>query len=289
MVEGENKVNFAVIQMSMKLGDKNANISKAEKLIDESVKERKANIVGLPEFFNTEYFPQWIDHKYFALAEPIPGPTTDRISKKAIEHGVYIFAPLYEEAEKGVYYDSSPLIGPDGKILGTTRKVEIPMIDWKGTKGLEKFYFRGGDELPVFQTKFGKVGQIICYNRHYPEQWRIYALKGADMIFVPVASMGQSGLSPMFSIETRASCFMNQLFAAVANRVGIEGTNNYYGDSHIVDPLGVVLAGNASGDKDEILTATMDLGMIQEVRNGLQFWRDRRPEVYGQILKSQLS
>jgi N-carbamoylputrescine amidase len=274
--------------MSMKIGDKNANISKAERLVDECVRKHNANIVGLPEFFNTEYFPQWVDHKNFALAEPIPGPTTDRMIKKAVEHGIYICSPIYEEVEKGIYYDSSPVIGPDGRILGTTRKVEIPLIDWKGTKGMEKFYFRGGSEFPIFETKFGKLGQIICYNRHYPEEWRIYALKGADMIFVPVASMGQSGLSPMFPIETRASCFMNQLFAAVTNRIGIEGENNYYGASHIVDPLGVLLAGPASADHEGIISATMDLDMIREVRNGIPLWRDRRPEIYGPILKSEI-
>ena len=281
-------MNFSIIQMSMKAGDKDANVSKAEKMIDEAVEKYSANIVGLPELFTAEYFAQWIDRKYFSYAEPIPGPTTNRIAKKAKQHGIYIIAPIFEEARKGEYYNSAAMIAPDGRILGVYRKMHIPMgkIPELGSWGYEKFYFRSGSDFPVFETKLGTIGIYICWDRHFPEGWRILTLKGADVIFVPVASMGKF-LGETFSMEIKIMAYQNQCYVAAANRVGVEGELNFYGGSHIVDPIGNFIAGPASDKEEETLCATLDLDIVRQVRSIATFQLDRKPEVYGKLIEHQ--
>ncbi|MFQ5997711.1 MAG: carbon-nitrogen hydrolase family protein [Candidatus Bathyarchaeia archaeon] len=294
MVNG--KMTFAAVQMAMKIGDVEANIAKAEKFIDDAVSKYRPDIIGLPEFFNTEYFPQYVDRKYFAYAEPIPGPTTERMSKKAKEHGVYIIAPIYEKAGRGVYYDSSPVIAPDGKVLGITRKVELPNVWFKegGVWANEDFYYSSGNlenAYLVYNTKIGNIGQIICFNRHYPETWRKLTMKGAEVIFVPVASMGKF-LGDMFTVEMRAMAYVHQCFGVVLNRVGVEGEHRMYGGSHIVGPKGQYLAGPASDTKEEILCATLDLGNIDEARQQVPFTKSfhtsslRSHLLYDQMNKS---
>ena len=273
----DGKMTFAAVQMSVEIGNKEANVAKAEAFIDEAVQRYKPNIVGLPEFFNTEYFPQYMDRKYFDYAEPIPGPTTDRMAQKAKEHGIYIIAPIYEKAGRGVFYDSSPLIAPDGKILGVTRKVELPNV-WYKEGGLwtnEEFYYSSGSPESaylVYNTKVGNVGQIICWNRHYPENWRISTMKGADVIFIPIASMGNF-LSEMTVLETRVMAYVHQCFAVGVNRVGQEGDQRMYGGTHIVGPKGQILAGPASDTEEQIVSATLDLGEIDEARQQIPFTR----------------
>jgi len=286
-MSGEEKANFAIVQMSMKIGDKGANLRKAEGMIDQAVKKYKADVVGLPEFFSTEYFPQWMDRKYFKLAEPIPGPTTERMAKKAKEHGVYIIAPIFEEFERGIYYDSSPLISPEGEVVGIHRKVHIPFFWFLEGEvwSYEKFYYRSASDFPVFKTEFCNIGQLICYDRHYPEGWRTLVIKGADVIFIPVASLGKF-LGDIFSTEMRGMAYVNQVYAVVLNRVGIEGEFNFYGGSHMVDPYGNMVCGPAS-DKEEILCATIDLETVREARRRVPFLRDRKPEVYGLLHKHE--
>ncbi len=270
-----NKVVFAAIQMHMKAGDKQTNISRAEKLIDKAVKKHAPDIVGLPEFFSTEFFPQYMDRKYFDYAEPIPGPTTDIMSRKAKEHEIYIIAPIYEKAGRGIYYDSSPVISPSGKIIGVNRKVELPNVWFKegGLFANEDFYYASGnpdDAYLVYKTRDCALGQIICWNRHFPENWRTLTLRGADVLFIPVASMGRY-LSEMFSLEMRALAYIHQCFAVVLNRVGHEGEHNMYGGSHIVSPRGKLLEGPASATQEEIICATLDLNEIEEARRQVPF------------------
>lgn len=270
-----DRVVFAAIQMSMKACDKKANVQKAEKLIDLAVKKYNPDLVGLPEFFSTEFFPQHMDRKYFEYAEPIPGPTTDVMAHKAKEHGIYIIAPIYEKAARGIYYDSSPVISPSGKIVGVNRKVELPNVWFKegGLFANEDFYYASGnpdDAYLVYKTRHCALGQIICWNRHFPETWRTLTLKGADVLFIPVASMGKY-LSEMFSLETRALAYVHQCFAVVLNRVGQEDEHNMYGGSHIVSPRGKLLGGPASASEDEVICATLDLNEIEEVRQQVPF------------------
>lgn len=259
----------------MKAGDKEANISKAEKMIDDAVKKYKPDIIGLPEFFNTEYFPQYTDRKYFEYAEPIPGPTSERIGKKAREYGIYIIAPIYEKAQRGLYYDSSPIICPDGSVVSNTRKVELPNVSYRegGICVNEEFYYAAGNlenSYSVTKTKLGNIGQIICWNRHFPETWRLLTMKGAEVIFVPVASMGNF-LSEMFSLEMRAMAYVHQCFAVVVNRVGKEGEQRMYGGSHIVNPKGKLLAGPASDQDEAILSVALNLDEIDEARQQIPF------------------
>jgi beta-ureidopropionase len=286
-MNSEHKTVFSLIQMSM-TENKEENISKAEQMIDTAVREYNPDIVGLPEFFNTIYFPQYVDRKYFSEAEPIPGPSTNRISMKAKEHGIYIFAPIYERAQAGVYYDSSPLIGPDGRVIGITRKNEAPNVMYKegGLWSNEEFYYSMGNVenlYPVFETKFGRIGQIICWNRHFPENWRTLTTKGAEIVYVPVASMGKF-LSEMFSMEMRVMAYVHQCFAAVVNRVGIEGEQKMYGGSHIVNAKGKLLAGPASDSKEEIVTAELNLDEIETTRQEIPFTKS----YYTSTLRSHL-
>jgi N-carbamoylputrescine amidase len=239
------------------------------------VKEHDSDIVGLPEFFNTIYFPQYVDRKYFREAETIPGPSVNRIARKAKEHGIYVLAGIYEKVQAGLFYDSSALIGPDGKVIGVTRKNEVPNVMYKegGLWSNEEFYYSMSNvenTYPVFETRFGKIAQIICWNRHFPENWRLLTVKGAEIIFVPVASMGNF-LSEMFSLEMRAMCYVHQCFAAVVNRVGVEGKQRMYGGSHIVDPKGKLLVGPASDSKEEIVSAELNLDEIERTREEIPF------------------
>jgi N-carbamoylputrescine amidase len=270
-----NKVVFAVVQMSMKAGNKEQNIRKAEGLIDQAMKKFSPDVIGLPEFFSTEFFPQYMDRKYFEYAEPIPGPTTKRMSRKAREYGIHLVAPMYERAGRGVYFDSSPVIDPSGEVIGVSRKVELPNVWYKegGLFANEDFYYASGNPenaFLVYNMKNFTLGQIICWNRHFPENWRTLVMKGVDVIFIPVASMGKF-LSEMFSMEMRVLAYVHQCYAVVVNRVGQEGEHRMYGGSHIVNPKGKLIAGPASDTREEIVCAALDLDEIEEARRQIPF------------------
>jgi N-carbamoylputrescine amidase len=285
-------LRFALIQMSMEVSNKAKNIAKAEKLIDQAVKDFRADVVGLPELFSTEYFPQRLDPKYFDYAETIPGPTMDRMSRKAREHGIHIFAPIYEAGEPGVYYNSSALINPGGNVVGVQRRVAagVHFAPGAGDVSYEPYYFRLGSQLSVFSIRGIKVGQLICYDRHFPEHWRILVLKGAELVFVPLASSGFVGKDESGSLypsQMQAQAFMNQCFAASVNRVGVEGETHFYGSSLIVRPSGRFLAGPASDAEETILCTEINADEVVESRRRFSFLRDRRAELYGAICESQ--
>ena len=194
-----------------------------------------------------------------------------------------LVVPMYEEDEHttGIYYNTAAVIDADGKYLGKYRKTHIPHV-----KGFwEKFYFRPGNlGYPVFETAVGKVGVYICYDRHFPEGARALGLNGAEMVFIPSAT--SRGLSEdLWRIEQVSHAVANGYFVGTINRVGIEkdiGEDDFYGQSYFCDPRGRFIA-EGSRDKDELIVAELDLGLIQEVRNTWQFYRDRRPETYGTI------
>ncbi len=240
-------------------------------------------LLCLQEVFNTPYFcpaqtPNWYD-----AAEPVPGPTTDLFCEMARKHRMVIVVPLYEREMAGVYYNTAAVIDADGKYLGKYRKNHIPQ-----THGFwEKYYFKPGNlGYPVFKTQYAMVGVYICYDRHFPEGARLLGLNGAEVVFNPSATV--AGLSQyLWKLEQPAHAVANGYFLGAINRVGTEAPWNigkFYGSSYFVDPRGNFLA-TGSEDKEELVTAEMNLDLIEEVRRTWQFFRDRRPETYGDMAR----
>lgn len=272
------QITLAVGQMAPKVGDVAGNVARAIELIEQAA-GLGAQAVCLPELFNTGYFCHYshLDQAYFKLAEPIPGPTTAALGEKAKQHGIYIIAPIFERAGAGYYYNSAALIDPDGEVAGRFRKVHM---SWSGT-GWEKYYFRPGSNFPVFDTRVGKIGLMICYDRFFPESARLMALKGAEIIFNPTGAPLNLGDSWEFILRARAA--ENQLFIVGAGLTGRVDEEHYEvtGRSLVVDPKGEIVAqlGRAEG----VLVATVDLDSIEAVRTSRFNHRDRRPDVYGPL------
>jgi N-carbamoylputrescine amidase len=218
----------------------------------------------------------------YAAAEAIPdGPTTQLMREYAKKYRMVIVVPIYEEHMTGVYYNTAAVIDADGSYLGKYRKAHIPQVAgfW------EKFFFRPGNlGYPVFATAYGKVGVYICYDRHFPDGARCLGLNGAEIVFNPSATV--AGLSRhLWELEQPAHAVANGYFVAAINRVGTEAPWNigrFYGSSYFVDPRGQIVA-QASEDRDEMVIAELDFDLVREVRNTWQFFRDRRPETYGQL------
>ncbi len=252
-------------------------------LIEEAGK-KGVQILGLQEIFNGPYFCPSQDPKWYEAAEAVPGPSTEVMQAYAKKYQMAIVVPVYERESAGVYYNTAAVIDADGSYLGKYRKTHIPH-----TSGFwEKYFFKPGNMgYPVFQTRYAKVGVYICYDRHFPEGARALGLNGAEIVFNPSATV--AGLSQyLWKLEQPAHAVANGYFVAASNRVGTEAPWNigkFYGTSYIVDPRGKFLA-TASEDKDELVTATCDLEQIEEVRRVWQFYRDRRPDAYGDLTKA---
>jgi len=251
-------------------------------LVDEAGR-RGVQVLCLQEVFTQPYFCPSQDAKWYASAEPIPdGPTVKLMQERAKRHRMVIVAPLYEEAMTGVYYNTAAVIDADGSYLGKYRKTHIPQV----AGFYEKFFFKPGNSgWPVFQTAYCKLGVYICYDRHFPEGWRALALNGAEYIVNPSATV--AGLSQyLWELEQPASAVANGCYIGAVNRVGREAPwsiGEFYGSSYFVNPRGKILA-KASPDKDELISAEMDMNMVREVRNLWQFFRDRRPETYASLV-----
>lgn len=244
--------------------------------------QKKVQILCFQELFYGPYFCAEQDIRWYKYAEPIPGPLTERMSKLAKKHNLVLITPMYEEAATGVYYNTAVIFNPDGEMLGKFRKMHIPHLGgfW------EKFYFRPGNlGYPVFETPYGKVGIYICYDRHFPEGARALGLNGAEIVFNPSATV--AGLSEhLWKIEQPAHAVANGYFIAAINRVGESpwNTGQFYGTSYIADPRGQIVV-EGSRDNEELVVGEIDLDLIREVRNTWQFFRDRRPDSYGDLTK----
>ena len=249
----------------------------------EEAGEKGVQILCLQEIFNTPYFCPGQDSKWYASAETVPGITTDRLAVYAKKYNMVIIVPVYEKESAGVLYNTAAVIDADGTYLGKYRKNHIPH-----TGGFwEKFFFKPGNlGYPVFQTKYAKVGVYICYDRHFPDGARCLGLNGAEIVYNPSATtVGQSQY--LWKLEQPAHAVANGYFMGCINRVGTESPWNlgkFYGSSYFVNPLGQIFA-EASENNDELLVADFDLDLIEEVRSKWQFFRDRRPETYGEIVK----
>jgi N-carbamoylputrescine amidase len=260
---------------------KEAMIQKHLPLIEEAGK-KGVQILCLQEIFYGPYFCAEQNIKWYGTAEPVPGPTTNRLAAYAKKYKMVMVIPVYEQAIEGVYYNTAAVIDADGTYLGKMRKVQIPHT-WPGF--WEKFYFKPGNlGFPVFQTAYAKIGIFICYDRHFPECARVLALKGAEILFNPSATVtGKSKY--LWELEQPAQAVANGVFIGANNRVGLEKPwefGQFYGSSYFVDPRGQILV-KGSEDKDELVIADLDLEVIREVRDGWQFFRDRRPEMYTEI------
>ncbi|MCP4181659.1 MAG: acyltransferase [bacterium] len=280
-------VKCALIQASNPLSKgsineiKNAMVNKHLKLIDEAGK-KGVQILCLQEVFFTPYFCCEQEEKWYAATETIPGPTIDILSKYAKKYQMVIVAPIYEKVQEGVYYNTAAVIDADGELLGKMQKIHIPHT-WPGF--WEKFYFKpGGLGFPVFNTRYAKIGIYICYDRHFPECARILALNGAEILFNPSATVAGKA-EYLWKLEQPAHAAANGVFVGAINRVGIEEPwkfGEFFGQSYFASPKGKIIV-EGSRDKDEVISADLDLDEIRKVRDGWQFFRDRRPEVYYDI------
>lgn len=264
-------MKISIIQINSKENDRDYNVEKARKWISRAART-KPNIIVLPEFFNTEYFPQYRDYKYYRYAEREDGYTISAIRALAQKHSLHIVATIYEEEMPGYYYDTAIIIDPQGNTVGKYRKVHPAAV-----KSLEKIYFRPGSKFHIFHINGWKVGIIICYDYRFPEAIRCLALLGAELVIIPFATP----TTQMFSKALPTRAWENSLYIAACNKVGKEGDWVFPGDSMIVDPTGKIV--KSAGSKETTFSAELDLSYVHQTRMMNTVFRDRRPEVYRMI------
>jgi N-carbamoylputrescine amidase len=290
-------VHVGLIQTSCS-ADPAANLKKTLAAAERAAKQG-AQIICTQELFRSQYFCQSEDHKFFKLAEPIPGPTSDAFCKLAKKHGVVIIASLFEKRAAGVYHNTAAIIDADGSLLGVYRKMHIP----DDPLFYEKFYFTPGDlGFRAWQTKFAKIGVLICWDQWYPEGARLTALQGAEILFYPTAigwhpsEKKEFGALQHSAWETiqRSHAIANGCYVCAPNRIGheiIEGVGGdgieFWGQSFIAGTSGEILA-KASVDREEILVTPLDLSKVDFQRTHWPFLRDRRIDVYGGLTKRLL-
>jgi N-carbamoylputrescine amidase len=260
------------------------NLKKALARIEDAAK-KGATVVCLQELFRSQYFCQKEDVALFALAEPIPGPTTEAIAKVARRHKLVVIASLFERRAAGVYHNTAVIIERDGSIGGMYRKMHIP----DDPLYYEKFYFTPGDlGFRTHDTSAGKCGVLVCWDQWFPEGARLTALSGAQVLFYPTAigwlptETEEMNLAQHQAWETiqRAHAIANGVFVVAVNRVGREGQLTFWGQSFVADPFGRIVA-KASSDREENLIVELDLARIEETRQNWPFLRDRRIDMYG--------
>ncbi|WP_344828080.1 nitrilase-related carbon-nitrogen hydrolase [Actinocorallia longicatena] len=272
-------IRAALVQTTW-TGDKESMI-KAHEDYARQAAAQGAKVICFQELFYGPYFCQVQDPEYYEYAESVPGPTTERFQALAAELGMVMVLPMYEQEQPGVLYNTAAVVDADGSYLGKYRKNHIPQV-----KGFwEKFYFRPGNlGYPVFDTAVGKIGVYICYDRHFPEGWRALGLNGARIVFNPSAT--SRGLSSyLWQLEQPASAVANEYFIGAINRVGIEdlGDNDFYGQTYFVDPEGKFVGDVADTHDPELVIRDLDMSLLETVRDRWQFYRDRRPDAYGDL------
>jgi len=283
---------FSIGLVQMSCGpDPDCNVAKAVARVEEAA-GRGAQVICLPELFRSQYFCQKEDPDLFNLAESIPGPSTEALAAVARRHQVVIVAPVFERRAPGLYHNSAAVIDANGEIAGLYRKMHIP----DDPLYYEKFYFTPGDlGFRAFDTHYGRIAVLICWDQWYPEGARLAALSGAVVLFYPTAigwhpqEKDASGAEQRDAWRTiqRSHAIANGIYVGSVNRVGQEAPAGgpgleFWGSSFIADPLGVELA-TGSFDKEEILTARVDLARLEDVRRNWPFLRDRRVDAYAGI------
>jgi len=291
-----DKFRVGLVQMSA-TPDPEKNLQRAIDRLHQA-QAKGAQIVCLPELFQTQYFCQREDAALFDLAEPIPGPTTARLSEVAKQLRIVLIASLFERRAAGVYHNTAVMIDADGSLRGIYRKMHIP----DDPLYYEKFYFTPGDlGFKAFDTQVGRVGTLVCWDQWYPEGARLTALQGAQVLFYPTAigwhpdekeHFGEAQFDAWQTIQ-RAHAIANGVYVAVVNRVGFEEGDvrgnkaagkglEFWGGSFLADPFGRVIA-QASHDKEEILVGDVDLRALEDIRRNWPFLRDRRIDAYAPI------
>jgi N-carbamoylputrescine amidase len=296
--ETPEKYRVGLVQMSAS-SDPDQNLLHAMEWVRKAATQG-AQIICLPELFQTQYFCQREDAALFDLAEAIPGPTTAKLSALAKELNIVLVASLFEKRARGVYHNTAVMFDKDGTLLGKYRKMHIP----DDPLYYEKFYFTPGDlGFRAFDTGVGRVGTLVCWDQWYPEGARLTALQGANLLFYPTAigwhpaEKAEFGVAQHDAWRTiqRAHAIANGVYVAVVNRVGKETGDirgnavpgaglEFWGGSFLCDPFGRVIA-EASHDKEEILIGEIDLKALEDTRRNWPFLRDRRIDSYGDITK----
>ncbi len=288
----QRKVKIGLIQTKV-FKEPQKNLAHTIQKIEEA-KKRGAQIICTQELFTSEYFCQAEDHEFFKLAETIPGPSTEALTRVASDLGVVIVGSLFEKRAEGLYHNTAVIIDADGKLLGRYRKMHIP----DDPKFYEKFYFTPGDlGFKSWTTKFGKIGVCICWDQWYPEAARLTALQGAEILFYPTAIGWHPSEKAEYGVRQHASWELiqrshsvaNGCYVAVANRIGHEAPSGgdgleFWGQSFISDPSGQILT-KASVDKEEILVTEVDLAKVDVQRTHWPFLRDRRIDAYQDITR----
>ncbi len=291
-MNSSRNVSVALIQMSCN-DTAEANLKKALERIAEAAK-KGAKIVALPEIFLGPYFCQRPDdNTAFDLAEPMPdGPTVKALSAAAKQHGIVLIGgSLFEKGSDGKFYNTAPVFGPDGGLIGMYRKTHIP----EDILYHEQHYFTPGDTgVRVFETPLGKIAVLICYDQWFPEAARIAALQGAEMIFYPTAigviddQVEENITGDWQGMWTNAQlghAAVNNIYVCPINRVGKEGAITFWGGSFIADPSSKILA--KGGNKEEIVMADCDLSRVKPLQKAWRFLNERRPETYGKLTEKK--
>ncbi|HNR08429.1 MAG TPA: carbon-nitrogen hydrolase [Saprospiraceae bacterium] len=285
-------VNVGLVQMSC-TRDKETNLAKAIGLVREAA-SRGAQIICLQELFTSLYFCDTEDYEHFKLAEPVPGPSTERLQEVARETGAVIIASLFEKRAQGIYHNTTAVIDAGGAYLGKYRKMHIP----DDPAFYEKFYFTPGDlGYRVFETRFARIGVLICWDQWYPEAARLTALRGAEILFYPTAIGWATTQDEATNAEQfngwqtiqRSHAVANGIHVVSVNRVGFEqeGAMKFWGGSFIANPFGRILY-QASHDQEEIHVEALDLDKTDFYRTHWPFMRDRRIDSYGDLVKRYL-
>jgi N-carbamoylputrescine amidase len=286
--------HVGLIQMSCG-ADPAENLVKAERRIREAA-GRGAQVICLPELFRSQYFCRKEDAALFALAEPVPGPSTDALAALARELDIAIVASLFERRGAGVYHNTAAVIDAGGELLGLYRKMHIP----DDPLYYEKFYFTPGDlGVPRFDTRFGRIAVQVCWDQWYPEGARMAALGGASIVFYPTAigwhpsekhEHGEQQLDAWRTVQ-RGHAIANGIYTAAVNRVGTEGPAGeqleFWGNTFVADPFGALLA-EAPREQEETLVFECDPARVEEVRRQWPFLRDRRIDAYLPVLNRWL-
>jgi N-carbamoylputrescine amidase len=280
-------LSLALVQMECS-EDPGENLARALERVEQAARDG-ARVVCLPELFRSRYFCQREDPKHFALAESIPGPATEALSKCAAALGVVIVASIFEKRAEGLYHNTAVTLDADGSVAGRYRKMHIP----DDPLYYEKFYFTPGDlGFSAPATRFGRIGTLVCWDQWFPEAARLTALAGAELLLYPTAIGWQfdegseidTAQHSAWETIQRGHAIANGVFVAAVNRVGVEEEIRFWGQSFVADPFGRVIA-RAPADREATLLVECDLGLIGRTRRDWPFLRDRRIDAYADLAR----